>query len=240
MRRVFVLLSSVVISSSVSVSAQIPLPAPEHALVIGVRSVRQPTSQGPFEFTLASGTRITVPPKDVHEPATLLVRAEVSKQASQPIDPALVFVLQIQSLAPVSDSHVAVTLLSGSTVRVAVGDVRDYRLTFLRTALAEAVTREKAARTEHLRTLQAEYTRTIAARIGENWQRNQGVAGTVKVKFVVQRDGRVTNIEVEQSGGEVLDLATMRALMLTRQVPPLPPELPENTLTVQLVFEYLR
>ena len=84
------------------------------------------------------------------------------------------------------------------------------------------------------------YLQTMIQMIRRNWQRNQGVAGKVTMKFVVQRDGRLTNMEVEESGGQFLDLASMRALAATRQIPPLPREFPENTLTVHLVFEYLR
>jgi TonB family protein len=84
------------------------------------------------------------------------------------------------------------------------------------------------------------YLQTMIQMIRRNWQRNQSVAGKVTMKFVVQRDGRLTNIEVEESGGQFLDLASQRALVATRQIPPLPREFPENSLTVHLVFEYLR
>lgn len=84
------------------------------------------------------------------------------------------------------------------------------------------------------------YLQTMIQMIRQNWNRSQGVAGKVTMKFVVQRDGRLTNIEVEDSGGQFLDLASTRALVTTRQIPSLPREFPENTLTVHLVFEYLR
>ena len=241
MGRVFVfVLTVLVFSSGLLVGAQSPLPTPEQAVILGVKSSRQRTPQGPHEFTLASDTRITVPAGDIHESATALVRSEVAKQALQPIDPTLVFVVQIQKLAPAGSTHVAVTLLSGAVVRIRSGDVYDHRLTFLRTALAEAVARERAERAERVRAAVTEYLQTISARIGEKWDRNQGIAGKVKMKFVVHRDGRITNIEVEESGGEVLDLAAVKALTVTRQVQPLPPEFPDNTLPVQLMFEYVR
>jgi protein TonB len=84
------------------------------------------------------------------------------------------------------------------------------------------------------------YLQTMIQMIRRNWQRNQGVAGKVTMRFVVQRDGRLTGIEVEESGGQFLDLASTRALVTTRQIPPLPREFPESSLTVHLVFEYLR
>ena len=161
-------------------------------------------------------------------------------QASQSVDPTLLFVLEIQSVAPVGKSQMAVTLRSGASVRVAAGDIRDPRLTFLGTALAEAVATENVAKAEQLRNLQAEYSKTVIAKVLENWQRNQGASGTVRVKFVVHRDGRIANIQVEESGGEVLDMASVRALMVTRQLPPMPAELPDKTLTVHMMFEYTR
>jgi TonB family protein len=66
------------------------------------------------------------------------------------------------------------------------------------------------------------------------------MAGKVQMRFVVQRDGRITAVEVEESGGTLLDLASRRALANARQLPPLPAEFPDNTLTVYLVFEYYR
>ncbi len=84
------------------------------------------------------------------------------------------------------------------------------------------------------------YLQTMIQMIRQNWNRTQGVAGKVTMKFVVQRDGRLTSIEVEESGGQFLDLASMRALVATRRIPPLPREFPESTLTVHLEFEYQR
>ena len=84
------------------------------------------------------------------------------------------------------------------------------------------------------------YLQTMIQMIRQNWQRNQGVAGKVTMKFVIQRDGRITDVEVEETGGQFLDMASRRALVTTRQIPPLPREFPETTLTVHLVFEYLR
>jgi TonB family protein len=60
------------------------------------------------------------------------------------------------------------------------------------------------------------------------------------MRFVVQRDGTITGIEVEKSSGQaLLDQASRRALTLT-QLPPLPREFPGKQLTVYLPFEYQR
>ena len=222
------------------VAAQSSLPAPEQTLIIAVRSSRQATTQSPYELTLASGARITVPLKDVHDAATAHVRRLVGTQVTS-LDAALVFVLQVQSSTPVGTSHVNVALHSGTVVRVATKDIEDLRLTFLRTALAEATARERQlADPHHADRVKNGYLSTIMMTIRPNWQRSQGVAGKVIIKFVIQRDGRITDIEVKETGGEVLDRASMRALVVTGRVPPLPREFPDNTLNVELVFEYQR
>lgn len=84
------------------------------------------------------------------------------------------------------------------------------------------------------------YLQTMLQMIRRNWTRNQGVAGKVMVQFVVQRDGRITDIEVKETGGQFLDLAAQRVLVSTRQFPPLPREHAYPTLPVQLVFEFIR
>ena len=57
------------------------------------------------------------------------------------------------------------------------------------------------------------------------------------MKFTIQRDGRLTDVELEQSSGYfALDQTAQRALLLTRQLPPLPAQFPETTLTVHLNF----
>lgn len=85
-----------------------------------------------------------------------------------------------------------------------------------------------------------EYLQTMLTMIRANWQRNQGVNGKVTMSFVVQRDGRITDVRVEQSGGSFLDLVSQRALIATKQIPALPREYSPSTLPIQLVFEYLR
>src|SRR5687768_13411166 len=58
-----------------------------------------------------------------------------------------------------------------------------------------------------------EYLQTMLTMIRANWQRNVGVSGQVTMSYVVQRDGRITDIKVEQSGGQFLDLESQRALV---------------------------
>jgi len=61
------------------------------------------------------------------------------------------------------------------------------------------------------------------------------------VGFTIQRDGRITNAVTERSSGYAnLDLNAVRALVLTRQLPPLPDAYTNPSLTMHLHFEYLR
>jgi TonB family protein len=84
-----------------------------------------------------------------------------------------------------------------------------------------------------------EYIATMVTRIRAAWNQNQGAAGATLVKFTIQRDGKLTNVETERpSGTTTLDLAAMRAVLTTRTLPPLPDAFPNPTLTVHLNFEY--
>jgi protein TonB len=86
-----------------------------------------------------------------------------------------------------------------------------------------------------------EYIATMNQKITENWNRNQGLAGTAVMKFVIQRDGTMTDIEIDQSSrNTVLDLESRRALLMTKRLPPLPPAFTRPALTVFLSFEYKR
>ncbi len=85
------------------------------------------------------------------------------------------------------------------------------------------------------------YLQTVVDRIRENWNKDQGAAGEVRVKFTIRRDGMIVNTEVEKaSGNPMLDLESRRAVLKTVQVPPLPGEYTNPALTVALIFEYKR
>jgi protein TonB len=84
-----------------------------------------------------------------------------------------------------------------------------------------------------------EYIATMMVRIRQSWQQNQGTSGQTLVKFTIQRDGTLTNAEIERpSGTSTLDLAALRAILSTRTLPPLPEAFPNPTLTVHLNFQY--
>ncbi len=86
-----------------------------------------------------------------------------------------------------------------------------------------------------------DYLVTMLQLVQNNWGARQQVGGEALVVFRIQRDGRLTDIELERSSGfPALDLTAQRALFLTQRVPPLPPAFPDDHLTVHLRFEYRR
>ena len=85
-----------------------------------------------------------------------------------------------------------------------------------------------------------EYLTTMSALIKSNWNSQLGASGRTHLRFVIQRDGRITDITVEQSSGvEFMDSYARRALILTK-LPPLPDGYPEGALAVHLYFDYTR
>lgn len=86
-----------------------------------------------------------------------------------------------------------------------------------------------------------EYLSTMVQLVQRNWNSRQEVTGETVVKFVIERDGRISQLEIEKSSGYfALDQTAQRAMLLTRQLPPLPPQYTEDQLTVHLVFRYQR
>ena len=84
------------------------------------------------------------------------------------------------------------------------------------------------------------YLAGVVNAIKRNWNERQGVTGTNTIKFVIERDGTITAVAVDESGGQLLDFASQRALAVTKQVAPLPREFSGARLTVYLTFEYSR
>ena len=86
-----------------------------------------------------------------------------------------------------------------------------------------------------------EYIALMLDAIRSNWEQNQQASGVALVKYTIQRDGRITDIQLERSSGyQTLDYFATRALQATRQIPPLPSAFTEPSLTVHLTFEYSR
>jgi TonB family protein len=85
-----------------------------------------------------------------------------------------------------------------------------------------------------------EYLGQMISLIHRNWQQQNG-AGRPVVRYVIQRDGTLTDITLRQSSGNAgLDFYAQRAVMLTRAIPPLPPCYPHPTYAMNLTFEYIR
>jgi TonB family protein len=84
-----------------------------------------------------------------------------------------------------------------------------------------------------------EYIQTMLQLIHRNWVQNQGVSTKNIVKFTIERDGTVTAVEIEEpSEYPTVDLASKRALLLTKRFPPLPAAYTNANLTVHLQFRY--
>jgi len=86
-----------------------------------------------------------------------------------------------------------------------------------------------------------DYLVLMLEKIRNNWSQRAEVPGQTTVMFTIQRDGRITDVSVEKpSGYFALDINAQRALVSTRQLPPLPADFTNPTLTVHLNFEYRR
>jgi TonB family protein len=86
-----------------------------------------------------------------------------------------------------------------------------------------------------------EYLQTMLQLIQKNWNGQQSVSGQSQMKFTIRRDGTLTQIELERpSGYFALDREAQRAVLVTRRLPPLPRQFPEDHLTVHLIFRYQR
>ena len=86
-----------------------------------------------------------------------------------------------------------------------------------------------------------DYIATMLERIRGAWDQRAAAGGSVFIKFTIQRDGSLTDAVVRKGSGYIdLDLAAKRAVIVTRQLPPLPQAFPNPTLTVDLNFQYQR
>jgi outer membrane biosynthesis protein TonB len=83
-----------------------------------------------------------------------------------------------------------------------------------------------------------EYLVTIQRLIYANTNHQQGQAGTIVMKFVIQRDGTITDVTAPQEGNQFLELASRRALAQTQKLPPLPSQYSGSRLTVLIDFKY--
>ena len=83
------------------------------------------------------------------------------------------------------------------------------------------------------------YLSLMLEAIRRRWDENQRVTGSVVVRFTVDRSGAIGGVGVDRSSGYLaLDMSAERAVLLTRALPPLPPDHPDDDLPVRLTFEY--
>jgi TonB family protein len=86
-----------------------------------------------------------------------------------------------------------------------------------------------------------QYLGQMVSLIYNNWRRETAVAAKPIIRFVIQRDGTLTDVTVRQSSGYyALDNAAQRAVILTRAIPPLPACYPHSDYAMNLTFEYIR
>ena len=84
-----------------------------------------------------------------------------------------------------------------------------------------------------------EYISIMTDRIRNRWDSRQRIAGAVTIKFTIQRDGRITDVErATTSGYFALDQSAERAVRYTAQLPRLPSAFDRDRLTVYLDFKY--
>lgn len=84
-----------------------------------------------------------------------------------------------------------------------------------------------------------EYIQLIVDVIQRNWDKQQGMRGASVVTITIHRDGTVDGVVVRRSSGfYALDNAAMRAVARAQQMPALPPQFTNPTLTLHLTFEY--
>lgn len=88
------------------------------------------------------------------------------------------------------------------------------------------------------------YLQRIRDKVSSNWFQGLVVGNVtgeyvVTVFFRILRDGRVADVQVEESSGvESLDLSAQRAVLASTPMPPLPQGYAEDTLNVHFRFHY--
>jgi TonB family protein len=86
-----------------------------------------------------------------------------------------------------------------------------------------------------------DYVLTMVERIRSNWNQSAGRGGETLVRFTIQRDGTITDVQLfKPSGNPVADVNAQRAVVQTARLPALPAAFPNPTLTVRLSFQYTR
>jgi TonB family protein len=89
------------------------------------------------------------------------------------------------------------------------------------------------------------YAQSMVSRIRVNWYANMpqiirtGLKGQVTIRFTIQRDGRITDIEILKSSGvPPYDYAAKKAIELSSPLNPLPKDFPNPSERVTCLFYY--
>lgn len=86
-----------------------------------------------------------------------------------------------------------------------------------------------------------DYIVLMIERIRSNWNHDQVGPGEVLVRFTIRRDGSLIDAAVETSSGQAaLDIAALRAVLVTKTIPPLPDPYPNSSLGMHLNFQKFR
>ncbi|MEO0263096.1 MAG: energy transducer TonB [candidate division WOR-3 bacterium] len=84
------------------------------------------------------------------------------------------------------------------------------------------------------------YFGVLLQKISENWNYTHINKDTLKatIYFVILKDGMLQDIRIEKTSGDLIfDQSALRAVILTKRVPPLPEEMNMEFLKVYLEFE---
>jgi protein TonB len=84
-----------------------------------------------------------------------------------------------------------------------------------------------------------EYIERVLLVIQRNWDKQQDVRGSAVVTFTIHRDGAVDGVLMRRSSGfYALDNSALRAVARAQQMPALPAQFTNPTLTLHITFEY--
>jgi TonB family protein len=83
-----------------------------------------------------------------------------------------------------------------------------------------------------------EYLAIVQRTIVNNTNSQQGQAGTMTMKFVILRDGTISDISVAEGNNPYLEIAARRGLEKTQKLPPLPTPYTGDRLTVLLDLRF--
>jgi TonB family protein len=86
-----------------------------------------------------------------------------------------------------------------------------------------------------------EYARQFIGMINANWTRTATQPGETTITFTIYKDGTFSDpIVTKSSGNSLQDIQSRAAVRQTKKLPPLPPAYTNNSLTIHLVFPYVR